>query len=98
MANYGTKQFNYSNVSSYRQELASNKNRMIELFNKYGNELNRIDEVWLGSSGIASTNQMQTLRELYNGFLTKVNEFENALQHAENTFISGEGEAASIYK
>ena len=98
MANYGIKQFNYNNVSSLRQELASNKNRMMELFNKYSNELNRLDEVWLGSSGTASTNQMQTLRELYNGFLNKVNEFEIALQHAENTFISGEGEAASIYK
>ena len=98
MANYGIKQFNYNNVSSYREELASNKNRMMELFNKYSNELNRIDEVWVGSSGTASTNQMQTLRELYNGFLNKVNEFENALQHAENTFISGESEASSIYK
>lgn len=97
MANYGIKQFNYSNVSTYRGELASAKQNMIELFNRYGNEVNRIDEVWLGSSGAASTTEMQTLREIYNGFLNKVNEFENALQYAENQFISTESQASTEY-
>lgn len=97
MANYGFKQYNYANVSNYREKLQSNKTSMIELFNKYSNEIPRLDDIWKGSSGTASANEMQSLRQLYNGFINKVDEFISTLQLAENSFLTTERESSSQY-
>lgn len=98
MANYGYKQYNYSNVSTYRQTLESNRNKMEDLFRKYQGELSNIETNWIGSSGSVSQSNMQELIQKYNGFLDKVNSFITILSAAEREFIDTESQNISTYK
>ena len=91
------KQFNYENVVSYKDTLISNKEKMIEAFNKYQSESSRIDTNWMGSSANVSKEEMERLTSQYNGFLAKVEDFITVLSNSEQEFISTEQENAARY-
>ena len=97
MANYGIKQFNYSNVSNYKNTLITNRDKMDELFNKYKGELSNLEGSWIGQSGNISRDDMQYLMQMYNGFLNKVNDFISTLSNTEATFADTEKQNMSTY-
>lgn len=97
MANYGYKQYNYSNVVNYKNALINNKDQMVDLFEKYKNELTNIESSWQGQSGSVSRDDMNRLIADYNGFINKVNEFISNLTLAENTFTEAEKQSMSTY-
>lgn len=97
MANYGYKQYNYNNVINYKNTLINNKDQMVDLFEKYKNELTNIEGSWQGQSGSVSVDDMNKLIADYNGFLNKVNEFINTLTLAESTFADTEKQTMSTY-
>ena len=97
MANYGYKQYNYNNVSNYRQVLENNRNTMEDLFRRYQGELTNIESNWVGSSGTVSQSDMQELIKKYNEFLGKVNTFITILATSEREFIETESQNISTY-
>lgn len=97
MANYGVKQFNYNNVVNYKNNLITNRDQMNDLFQKYNNELTKMDASWMGQSASVSKEDMAYLIQQYNGFLNKVNDFITVLSNSETTFIETEKQTISTY-
>ena len=97
MANFRIKQFNYNNVTSYKDILETNRNRMDELFRKYQGELQNVESNWMGQSGRVSQEDMQKLINDYNGFLNKVNDFITVLAASQNSFVETENQNISTY-
>ena len=98
MSNFGIKQFNYNNVTNYKEILIANRNKMDELVNNYKKELNNMESNWMGQSGRVSREDMQKLINDYNGFLNKVNDFIEILTVSQNSFVDSEQQNMSSYK
>ena len=89
--------YNYENITNYRKILADNKQVMQDNYSENESQLSNLYEIWKGTSGTVSENDLEELQSKYSGFLERVDSFIDILDVASREKSTAEQESAQTY-